>query len=117
MPGILLALAPTDLDAARLSFHTGGLATLNLVLALVCLVLGSVVPYARARAEGLGMGWVSIFDPGRLAELLGMPDGADPIAVLCLGEVPEFPDRPQLEIDHWATARPLSEFVFENGWG
>ena len=69
-----------------------------------------------ARAEGLGMGWVSIFDPGRLAELLGMPDGADPIAVLCLGPVPEFPDRPVLELDNWAFARPLSEFVAENTW-
>ena len=73
--------------------------------------------WLAARAEGIGVGWVSIFDPVALAALLGIPDGAEPIAVLCLGEVPEFPDRPQLEIDHWATARPLSEFVFENGWG
>ncbi|MCB9439194.1 MAG: 5,6-dimethylbenzimidazole synthase [Mycolicibacterium sp.] len=72
--------------------------------------------WLAARAEGLGMGWVSIFDPGRLAELLGMPDGADPIAVLCLGPVPEFPDRPVLELDNWAFARPLSEFVAENSW-
>lgn len=73
--------------------------------------------WLAARAEGIGVGWVSIFDPVELAALLGMPDGAEPIAVLCLGEVPEFPDRPQLEIDQWATARPLAEFVFENGWG
>ncbi len=73
--------------------------------------------WLAARAEGIGVGWVSIFDPVELAALLGIPDGAEPIAVLCLGAVPEFPDRPQLEIDHWATARPLSEFVFENGWG
>jgi 5,6-dimethylbenzimidazole synthase len=73
--------------------------------------------WLAARAEGFGVGWVSIFDPAALAALLGMPDGAEPIAVLCLGEVPEFPERPQLEIDHWAVARPLPEFVFENGWG
>jgi len=72
--------------------------------------------WLAARAEGLGMGWVSIFDPVRLAALLGMPEGAEPVAVLCLGPVPEFPDRPALEIDQWAFGRPLAEFVSENGW-
>jgi len=72
--------------------------------------------WLAARAEGLGMGWVSLFDPRRLGELLGMPDDAEPVAILCLGPVPDFPDRPQLEIDHWALGRPLTEFVSENGW-
>lgn len=72
--------------------------------------------WLAARAEGLGMGWVSIFEPGPLARLLGMPDGAAPIAILCLGPVPDFPDRPMLEIEHWTTARPLPEFVSENSW-
>jgi 5,6-dimethylbenzimidazole synthase len=72
--------------------------------------------WLAARAEGLGMGWVSIFEPTVLAQLLGMPDGAEPIAILCLGPVPDFPDRPVLEIEHWTSARPLPEFVSENGW-
>ena len=72
--------------------------------------------WLAARAEGLGLGWVSIFDPDRLGRLLGMPDDAEPVAILCLGPVPEFPDRPALEIDRWALGRPLSEFVSENGW-
>ncbi len=72
--------------------------------------------WLAARAEGLGMGWVSIFEPARLAELLGMPAGAEPVAILCLGPVPEFPDRPALEIDRWTYGRPLSEFVAENSW-
>ena len=72
--------------------------------------------WLAARAEGLGMGWVSIFDPARLAELLGMPDGAEPVAILCLGPVPAFPDRPALEIDDWTHGRPLAEFVAENSW-
>jgi 5,6-dimethylbenzimidazole synthase len=72
--------------------------------------------WLAARAEGLGMGWVSIFDPVRLAALLAMPDGAEPVAILCLGPVPDFPHRPQLEIDRWALGRPLSDFVSENGW-
>jgi 5,6-dimethylbenzimidazole synthase len=72
--------------------------------------------WLAARAEGLGMGWVSIFDPAELADLLDMPDDAQPVAVLCLGPVPEFPDRPALEIDRWAFGRPLDEFVFQNSW-
>lgn len=73
--------------------------------------------WLAARSEGLGMGWVSLFDPQRLADLLGMPTDAEPVAVLCLGPVPEFPDRPALELDGWAYARPLTEFVSENRWG
>jgi 5,6-dimethylbenzimidazole synthase len=72
--------------------------------------------WLAARSEGLGMGWVSLFDPQRLAALLDMPADADPIAILCLGPVPEFPDRPSLELDGWAVARPLIEFVWENRW-
>ncbi len=72
--------------------------------------------WLAARSEGLGMGWVSLFDPQRLAALLAMPPGAEPVAILCLGPVPEFPDRPALELDGWTVARPLSEFVCENRW-
>lgn len=72
--------------------------------------------WLAARAEGLGMGWVSIFEPARLAGLLAMPAGAEPVAILCLGPVPEFPDRPALEIDEWTHGRPLSEFIAENSW-
>jgi 5,6-dimethylbenzimidazole synthase len=73
--------------------------------------------WLAARSEGLGMGWVSLFDPQRLGSLLSMPPGAEPVAILCLGPVPEFPDRPALELDGWAVGRPLSEFVCENRWG
>jgi 5,6-dimethylbenzimidazole synthase len=73
--------------------------------------------WLAARSEGLGLGWVSLFDPKRLAALLAMPADAEPVAILCLGPVPEFPDRPALELDGWAFARPLSEFVSENRWG
>lgn len=72
--------------------------------------------WLAARAEGLGMGWVSLFDPHQLAALLAMPADAEPVAILCLGPVPEFPDRPALELDGWAYARPLAEFVSENRW-
>ncbi len=72
--------------------------------------------WLAARAEGLGLGWVSLFDPAELAALLGMPEGAEPIAVLCVGPVPEFPDRPELEIVGWTTARPLDDLVYTNIW-
>lgn len=72
--------------------------------------------WLAARAEGLGLGWVSLFDPAELAVLLGMPKGAEPIAVLCVGPVPEFPDRPELEIVGWTTARPLDDLVYTNIW-
>jgi len=72
--------------------------------------------WLAARAEGLGMGWVSLFEPTDLAALLRLPDGADPIAILCLGPVPEFPDRPELEIVGWTTARPLDELVYTDTW-
>ena len=72
--------------------------------------------WLAARVEGLGLGWVSIFDPDRLAQMLDMPDDAEAVAILCLGPVPAFPDRPVLELEEWTFGRPLAEFVSENGW-
>ncbi|KQX75557.1 MULTISPECIES: 5,6-dimethylbenzimidazole synthase [Aeromicrobium] len=72
--------------------------------------------WLAARAEGLGMGWVSLFEPDDLRRLLGMPVGSEPVAVLCLGPVEEFYDRPMLEETGWAVARPLTDLVSVNGW-
>ncbi len=73
--------------------------------------------WLAARAEGLGMGWVSIFDSAALAQLLGMPPGAKPVAILCLGHVDAFYPAPMLELQGWTRARPLEEMVFHNAWG
>ena len=73
--------------------------------------------WLAARAEGLGMGWVSLFEPQALAELLGMPAGAKPLAILCLGPVHEFYPAPMLVLEGWTTARPLHDMLFENQWG
>lgn len=73
--------------------------------------------WLAARAEGLGMGWVSLFDPLALVELLGMPAGAKPVAVLCLGPVAAFYPAPMLALEHWAEERPLGDMLFENQWG
>lgn len=73
--------------------------------------------WLAARAEGLGMGWVSIFCPLQLAQLLQMPEGSKPIAVLCLGPVEAFYDEPMLQTEKWARRAPLVDMVFEDVWG
>lgn len=73
--------------------------------------------WLAARAEGLGMGWVSLFEPAVLAQLLGLPARAKPLAVLCLGPVGEFYPAPMLVLEGWARERPLSELLYENYWG
>jgi 5,6-dimethylbenzimidazole synthase len=69
-----------------------------------------------ARAEGLGVGWVSMFEPDAVRALIGMPAGASPIAILCLGHVEAFYPRPMLEMEGWATRRSLHLSLAENSW-
>lgn len=69
-----------------------------------------------ARAEGVGLGWVSFFDPDKLAALLGMPAGARPVAVLCIGKVPAFYPRPMFEDAGWGARLPIEDVLFENAW-
>lgn len=72
--------------------------------------------WLAARAEGIGMGWVSIFDPEELKNLLGMPSSSKPIAILCIGHVDKFYDKPMLLEEHWTSEAPLEDLVFENEW-
>ncbi len=72
--------------------------------------------WLAARAENLGMGWVSLFDPQQLADLLSCPAGAKPIALLCLGPVHEFYPRPMLEQLDWRQGKPLSTVLMEDRW-
>ena len=72
--------------------------------------------WLAARAEGLGLGWVSLFDPAQLASLLNMPPDAKPIAVLCLGHVVSFYKQPMLVETGWKTQKPLADMLMENGW-
>jgi 5,6-dimethylbenzimidazole synthase len=73
--------------------------------------------WLAARAEGLGMGWVSLFDPAEVAALLGLPAGAETIALLCLGPVHGFYEEPMLQRERWARRAPLSALVFDEAWG
>jgi 5,6-dimethylbenzimidazole synthase len=72
--------------------------------------------WLAARAEGLGLGWVSLFEPEDLKCLLNMPAGSQPIAILCLGPVAEFYPRPMLEIEAWAQRQNLDQLLMHNGW-
>ena len=73
--------------------------------------------WLAARAEGLGMGWVSIFCPLQLGQLLKMPEGSKPIAILCLGPVHALYDQPMLQAEKWARRAAVAEMVFEDCWG
>ncbi len=72
--------------------------------------------WLAARAEGIGLGWVSLFEPEAVKTLLEMPDGSKPLAILCLGHVSAFYDKPLLEQENWATRRDINTLLFENTW-
>jgi 5,6-dimethylbenzimidazole synthase len=72
--------------------------------------------WLAARAEGLGVGWVSMFDPIALGCLLQIPSEAKPIAILCVGHVNSFYREPMLIEAGWKKAKPLHEMLMENGW-
>ncbi|QLF92717.1 5,6-dimethylbenzimidazole synthase [Pseudomonas sp. ABC1] len=73
--------------------------------------------WLAARAEGLGLGWVSLFEPQALADLLQVPAGAKPVAIICLGPVDAFYPAPMLALEGWRQPRPLAELLSEDGWG
>lgn len=68
--------------------------------------------WLAARAENLGMGWVSMFDPVALTELLALPCGSQPIAILCIGRVEAFYPAPMLEMENWRRGNTLDEGFF-----
>jgi 5,6-dimethylbenzimidazole synthase len=72
--------------------------------------------WLAARAEGIGMGWVSIFRDADLKSILGIPDRIEIVAYLCLGYVDELYERPELEVKGWNRRLPLDELIFEECW-
>ena len=72
--------------------------------------------WLSARAEGLGVGWVSLFDPEALKQLLHMPADSKPVAILCIGHVEKFYDEPMLAQEKWAKRADLHTLVAENRW-
>ena len=73
--------------------------------------------WLAARAEGLGVGWVSFFDERELAAELGLPPHEQIVAYLCVGHVEAFAAEPELATTGWAKRRPLSWTVHHERWG
>ena len=73
--------------------------------------------WLAARAEGLGVGWVSIFHEKALQDALGIPQHIVPIAYLCIGYVSHFNDKPELEKAGWLPRLPIDQLVYFEQWG
>jgi 5,6-dimethylbenzimidazole synthase len=72
--------------------------------------------WLAARAEGVGLGWVSIFHENELKTLLGIPERVQIIGYLCLGFVDEIYCAPELEVKGWRKRLALDDLVFEDHW-
>jgi 5,6-dimethylbenzimidazole synthase len=77
--------------------------------------------WLAARAEGIGVGWVSILDPVLLRSTLRIPDQITPVAYLCLGYVNAFSKEPDLERAGWEKRTPLKSVLsldqYDSDWG
>jgi 5,6-dimethylbenzimidazole synthase len=73
--------------------------------------------WLAARAEGLGLGWVSIFDNAEVQKILGIPEHIVPVAYLCIGKVKGYHPRPELETAGWRPRLPLESLVHFDHWG
>jgi len=72
--------------------------------------------WLAARAEGVGVGWVSIFDPAELRTLLRIPSHVILVAYLCLGYVSDFLPRPQIETLGWLPRLPIDKLIYDDYW-
>ena len=73
--------------------------------------------WLAARAEGVGVGWVSIVEPAVLRSELALPPGIEPVAYLCVGYPLAFPERPMLEQTGWRERRPLEAALHTERYG
>ncbi|MEB2843578.1 5,6-dimethylbenzimidazole synthase [Rhizobiales bacterium RZME27] len=72
--------------------------------------------WLAARAEGVGVGWVSIFHDADIKALLGIPERVEIVAWLCLGYVDQLYSEPELAVKGWRERLPLAELVHEGRW-
>ncbi len=72
--------------------------------------------WLTARADGLGVGWVTFFRPAELARLLHLPEGVVTLGWLCLGWPDERPPAPGLERAGWSRRAPLGDVVLQERW-
>ncbi len=77
--------------------------------------------WLAARAEGIGVGWVSILEPSLLRRALEIPEHVTPVAYLCLGYVNEFASEPDLERAGWERRTSLESVLsfdrYDSRWG
>ncbi len=73
--------------------------------------------WLAARAEGVAVGWVSMYRKEDVRKVLGIPDHVDPVALLTLGFTPYFPEIPVLERVGWRKRLDLTSLVYEERWG
>lgn len=81
----------------------------------VCLAVENL--WLAARAEGLGVGWVSLMRVAHLRKLLNVPAHVLPVAYLCIGYPEDLPPLPELEQAGWRRRVPLQRLVHHEGWG
>jgi 5,6-dimethylbenzimidazole synthase len=72
--------------------------------------------WLAARAEGIGVGWVSIFHDADVRAILNIPERIEIVGWLCIGNVAELYDQPELQVKGWRKRLALEELVFEEGW-
>lgn len=73
--------------------------------------------WLAARAENVGVGWVSILKRKDLRSIFRIPQSIAIVAYLCLGYVTHFPDQPDLERAGWGKRLPLEDLVYFDFWG
>lgn len=79
-----------------------------------CLAVANL--WLAARAEGLGVGWVSILKTAWLRHILDIPPHVIPVAYLCVGYPERFDDEPLLQTEHWRGRLPLEEVIVSERW-
>ncbi len=80
-----------------------------------CLAIENI--WLAARAEGVGIGWVSILDPQAVENILQLPQGVELVAYLCVGYPIEFRARPMLEEVGWKERMRLEDLIYHDRWG
>ncbi len=103
-------------DRTRGGRHTLGRHTQPSTADFSC-VLAVANMWLAARAEGLGVGWVSFLETGELASELGLPEHLEVVAYLCVGYVNEFGAEPELALTGWARRRPVGWAVHKEEYG
>ncbi len=73
--------------------------------------------WLAARAEGIGVGWVSILDHEALKEVIGVPKSVTVVAYLCVGYVSHFESQPDLEKAGWRSRIPVGQLIHDESWG